>query len=130
MKFHSKPIEEHAEVPLADEGHLEELIAHWTRRETPQRAALEGGNRCYVLSVQRPADADAALAQLEEICGLVDAQGDCVVGRQTYTLSNPDPRTLIRRGVAERIGLEARECGADLLVVDAGLSLSQTRNLE
>lgn len=129
MKFHSKSVEEHPEVPLADDGRLEDLISHWTRREQPQRAALEGGNQCYVLSVHQPGDAGAA-AQLEEITGLVHAQGDHVVGREAYALSRPDPRTLIRRGVAERIGTAARECGADLLVVDAELSPSQTRNLE
>src|SRR5688500_7286803 len=47
MKFHSKPIEEHAEVPLADEGRLEELVTHWTQREAPARPALASGNRCY-----------------------------------------------------------------------------------
>jgi GTP-binding protein HflX len=134
MRFHSKPIDEHVEVPLADEGRLEEIIAHWTRRETPQRAAAEGGNACYVVSVQRcedghPSELEAA-AQLEEICALVLAQGDRVTGRQSHRLIKPDARTLIRRGVAARIGDEARASGADLLVVDAELSPSQTRNLE
>jgi GTP-binding protein HflX len=80
--------------------------------------------------VYRPADADAAAAQLDEITGPVLAQGDRVVGKQTYALSKPDARTLIRRGVAERVGADARDCGADLLVIDAELSPSQTRNLE
>lgn len=128
MKFHSEPVDEHAEVPLADDGQYEELLAHFARRAKPQRSVTEHGNACFVLSVQRRGQAGAA--QLEEITGLVEAQGDRVVGRQTYLLVKPDPRTLLRRGVAERVGLEARECGADLLVVDAELSPSQTRNLE
>ena len=33
MKFQSKPIEEHQEVPLADEGQWEELVARWAEPE-------------------------------------------------------------------------------------------------
>lgn len=130
MKFHSKPIEEHAEVPLADEGRWEGLVERWTGREASRKAGADGGNACYVLAVHRPADARFAGSQLEEITGLVQAQGDRVVGTQSHLLVKPDARTLIRSGVAERIGISARECGADLLVVDAELSPSQTRNLE
>jgi GTP-binding protein HflX len=67
---------------------------------------------------------------LAEILGLVEAQGDSVVGHEQHELVRPDPRTLIRSGVAERIGREARQSGADLLVLDANLSPSQARNLE
>lgn len=130
MKFHSKPVSEHAEVPLADDGRLEELVAHWTRREAPQRALAEGGNACYVVSVHRRPDTDVSGALLDEITGLVEAQGDRVVGEQSLLLIKPTPRTLIRSGVAERVGERARECGADLLVLDAELTPSQTRNLE
>jgi GTPase len=129
MKFHSKPIEEHAEVPLADAGRLEQLISHWTARQ-PTPVAAGSGSGCYVLSVYRRDDADAAQAQLREITGLVDAQGDRVLGAESYLLAKPDPRTFIRSGVAERIGARARECGAGMLVLDAELSPSQTRNLE
>jgi GTP-binding protein HflX len=133
MRFHSKPIAEDAEVPLADDGRLEEMIAHWTRREAPQRARAEDGNRCYVLSVQRregERTRELAPGRLEEICGLVEAQGDRVAGSTIHALVRPDARTLIGRGVAERVGNDARACGADMLVVDAELSPSQTRNLE
>lgn len=129
MKFHSKPIEEHAEVPLADDGRLDELISHWTDRK-PARNAANGGSACYVLSVHRRDDAYAAQAQLAEILGLVAAQGDRVVGAESHLLTKPDARTFIRSGVAERISARARECGADMLVIDAELTPSQTRNLE
>jgi GTP-binding protein HflX len=69
-------------------------------------------------------------AQLAEIVGLVEAQGDRVVGELCHTLVNPDPRTLIRKGVAARIADAARESGADMLVIDAELTPSQARNLE
>jgi GTP-binding protein HflX len=129
MRFHSKPIEEHAEAPLADSGRLEHLISHWSAR-TPTPVAAGSGNGCYVLSVYRREDEPAAQAQLREITGLVDAQGDRVLGSESHLLTKPDPRTFIRSGVAERIGERARECGAGMLVLDAELSPSQTRNLE
>jgi GTPase len=129
MRFHSKPIEEHAEVPLGDAGRLDELVSHWTdRRAGP--GAMRGGNSCYVLSVHRRTEAAGAQAQLAEITALVQAQGDRVVGAESHLLTKPDPRTFVRSGVAERISARARDCGADMLVLDAQLSPSQTRNLE
>lgn len=130
MKFHSKPVEEHPEVPLADEGRWEAIVAHWQRREAPQGAVAPRGNASYVLSVQRRGDAGDPAAQLAEIVSLVETQGDRVVGTELHELHRPDPRTLIRSGIAERIGTAARDAGADLLVVDAELTPSQTRNLE
>jgi GTP-binding protein HflX len=130
MKFHSKPVEEHAEVPLADDGRWEGIVAHWSRREGPRRGPVPSGNACYVLSVHRQGDRGHPSAQLAEINSLVQSQGDRVVGAEAHELHRPDPRTLIRRGVAERVGNHARDRGADLLVIDAELSPSQTRNLE
>ena len=54
MKFHSTPIAEHGEVPLADEGRFEALVAHWTQRERASGAGQDGRSACYVLSVRRP----------------------------------------------------------------------------
>jgi GTP-binding protein HflX len=130
MKFFSKPVEEHTEVPLADDGRWEAIVAHWTRREAPQRGPAPKGNRCYVLAVHRSGDRGEPSAQLAEITSLVESQGDHVVGADVHELHRPDPRTLIRSGVAARIGEQARDRGADLLVIDAELSPSQTRNLE
>lgn len=129
MRFHSKPIEEHAEVPLADDGRLDQLISDFRVRRVENHAAV-GGNACYVLSICRRAEADAATAQLAEITSLVAAQGDRVVGEESHVLVRPEARTFIRSGVAERIARRARELGADMLVIDAELSPSQMRNLE
>ena len=129
MKFQSKPIEEHAEVPLADDGQWEALVSHFRGRAPFQHAVAEGGNACYVLSVQRRSNPHSS-SRLSEIVGLVEAQGDRIVGQQVLTLLRPDPRTLLRSGVAERVGEQARSAGADMLVLDAELSPSQTRNLE
>ncbi len=134
MKIHSKPIEEHAEVPLADDGRWEAIVAHWQRREAPQNdaaaAAASKGNACYLLSVQHRDDAGDPQAQLAELASLVRTQGDRVVGMEMHQLHRPDPRTLVRSGTAQRIGTGARDAGADLLVVDAELTPSQARNLE
>lgn len=130
MKFYSDPIEEHDEVPLADEGRYERLVDFWKTRESGQKTAKAEGNSCFVLCVVRDADPHAQDGQLREICGLVEAQGDHVVASHVHRLTKPDPRTLIRSGVAERVGREALEAGADMLVIDAELSPSQTRNLE
>jgi GTP-binding protein HflX len=129
MKFQSKPIEEHAEVPLGDAGRLDQLASFWDERGS-ERLAARSGNTCYVLSVYRRNEAPAAPARLAEITGLVDAQGDRIAGAESQLLTKPDARTFIRSGVAERISARARECGADMLVLDAELSPSQTRNLE
>jgi GTPase len=128
MKFHSLPLEEHAEVPLADAGRLEDLVSHWTRDDAAARPA--GRNACYVVSVQRRTGGAGSDARLDEMVGLVETQGDRVVGREICWLERPDPRTLIRGGVAQRLAERARACGADLLVLDAELTPSQARNLE
>ncbi|HMR07406.1 MAG TPA: GTPase HflX [Polyangiaceae bacterium] len=133
MKFESNPIEEHGEAPLADDGRLEAAVLEWTRRAqraAPHLTAEDGKNSCFVacLGVW---DSDAVKsAQLGEILALVQAQGDRVVGHATYRLSQPNPRTFIGRGTYENLVEQATECGADLLVLDAELSPSQTRNLE
>ncbi len=130
MRFNSKPIEEHTEVPLADEGRWDALVEHWQQRGPIEAGDAPDRNACYVLSVHPRRRVRVADAQLAEILGLVEAQGDRVVGHEVYELVRPDPRMLVGSGVAERIGGEAREAGADMLVVDAELTPSQTRNLE
>jgi GTPase len=130
MKFHSSSVAESVEVPLADEGLLEALVARFSERAKPGLGHAAGASRCYVLVVQRPDDDDLSEARLAEITGLIDAQGDHVVGSECHLLSKPDPRTLVRVGVAERVAEAARAAGANMLVVDAELSPSQTRNLE
>jgi GTP-binding protein HflX len=83
-----------------------------------------------VLSVYPRHEAASAQARLCEITGLCDAQGDRVVGAESQLLHKPDARTFIRSGVAERSSVNARACGADMLVFDADLLPLQTRNLE
>jgi GTP-binding protein HflX len=130
MKFHSKPIEEHTEVPLADDGRWEEQVAHWEEREAGPDREPEDQNACYVVSVGNWRESTHQQAQLAEILALVQAQGDRIVGHETYRLRKPEPRTYLGSGTCEAIAARAKAAGADMLVLDAELSPSQTRNLE
>ena len=51
MRFNSKPIEEHTEVPLADEGRWDALVEHWQQRGPIEAGDAPERNACYVLSV-------------------------------------------------------------------------------
>lgn len=129
MKFKSKPIPEHEEVPLADEGRLEEIVEH-SKERSAIPTAPEHGNACYVLSVGSERDSLIRGAQLAEIRSLVQAQGDRVVGEEIYHLRKPRPQTLLGKGAAQDVASRALACGANLLVLDAELTPSQMRNLE
>lgn len=126
--FGSKPITEHAEVPLADEGRLEEIVNAWSARKTPAPAHDESA--MYVVSVGQERDPHIRQAQLAEIVALTQSQGGQVVGEEICYLSQPNPRTLLGKGTARDIATRARAHGATMLVLDAELSPSQTRNLE
>ncbi len=131
MKFNSKPIPEHEEVPLADEGRLEKIVELWSHND-----AIPGGhnedtdNASYVLSVGTESDPLIRKAQMDEILNLVRTQGDKIVGNEIYHLSKANPRTLLGKGASREIVARTRSCNANLLVIDAELTPSQTRNLE
>ncbi len=129
LKFSSKSISEHAEVPLADEGRLEKLVAHWSEQQAAPATETEG-TASYVVSVGPERDPAVRAAQLAEIVALVKSQAGRVVGQEICHLSDPNPRTLLGKGTAEDLASRARACGATMLVLDAELSPSQTRNLE
>ncbi len=127
MKFHSEPVPEHREVPLADDGRWEEIVETWSAKDSdvsPEETLV------YVLSVSQDRDPLVQQAQLGEILSLVKAQGHSVVGHEVYYLSKPRPRTLIGKGTSRDVAARARNLGATMLVLDAELSPSQTRNLE
>jgi GTP-binding protein HflX len=128
LKFNSKPVSEHSEVPLADDGELEKLIERFSARDTTKVGPEESA--CYVVSVGADRDPVARAAQLAEIVALVEHQGGRVIGQEIYHLTRPHPRTLLGPGTAQAIAERARERGATMLVLDAELSPSQTRNLE
>jgi len=130
MKVQSRPVGEHAEVPLSDDGRWEEVVRSGLERTAMQGSHARSSCPCYVVSISSSKDRIAAESQQLELCGLVEAQGDAVCGTETIVSSRRDPRTWISCGVAERIAAHAREAGAEMLVLDAELSPSQARNLE
>jgi GTP-binding protein HflX len=128
LKFNSKAVAEHSEVPLGDDGELEKLIE---RSSAPDKVpAGPEGAACYVVSVGPERDPVARAAQLAEIVALVEHQGGQVVGQEIVRLTRPHARTLLGTGTAQAIAERAREQGATMLVLDAELTPSQTRNLE
>jgi len=129
-KFISKPVSEHSEVPLADAGELEKLVLHWRSRAATSDAIDRDSSACYVVSIGHDRDPIAGAAQLAEIVALVQHQGGRIVGQELFHLTRPNPRTLLGKGSARAIAERARERGATMLVLDAELSPSQTRNLE
>lgn len=130
MKFSSKAVAEHAEVPLADAGRLEALVASFEARRPETHATAHEQARCYVASVGAERDPLVRGAQLAEITSLVRSQGSRIVGEEICHLSGPQPRTLLGKGLAQALGERARAQGASMLVLDAELSPSQLRNLE
>lgn len=120
MRFFSQPVPEHEEVPLADDG-------QWENLTNPGREHPPG---VYVLSLVSGTDTRVHQAQLREICELVRAQGDAILGQEIRRLTRPNPGTLLGKGTCREIASRARQCGANLLVLDAELSPSQMRNLE
>lgn len=130
LKFSSKPVAEHAEVPLADEARLEKLVAHWTERQQSPTVDATRDSACYVASVGPGRDPVQRAAQMAEIVALVQGQGGRVVGQEIGHLAEPNPRTLLGKGAAQDLAARARAAGATMLVIDAELSPSQTRNLE
>lgn len=130
MKLYSEPVDEHAEVPLPDEGKWEELIEQWSQRRERTVELTHGQNACYVVSVGKWRSAAHEAAQLGEILGLVKAFGDQVVGHESMRMAKPHPKTWFGTGTCEQVAARARAAGANMLVIDGDLSPSQTRNLE
>ncbi len=126
LKFSSKPISEHAEVPLPDEGRWEEIVSRSLALSQPSNDERIS----YVVSVGSSRDPRVRRAQLAEITSLVKSQGDRIAGEEICHLSEPNPRTLVGKGTAREMAARARAAGATMLVVDAELTPSQARNLE
>jgi GTP-binding protein HflX len=130
LKFNSKPVSEHAEVPLADGGELEKLVEHWRARRAAVVDSDGEGSACYVVSIGAHHDVVTRQAELAEMVALVRHQGGRVVGQELCHLARPNARSLLGKGTAVAIADRARKQGATMLVLDVELSPSQTRNLE
>ena len=121
MQFRSDPVPEHDEAPRLPDEDLDSQIPQFAPN-TPAPS--------YVLSVGAWTSEVHRDAQMGEILGLVEALEHPVVGCESRFLKRPHPKTHIGTGVAREIADRARAAGATLLVLDAPLSPSQTRNLE
>ena len=130
MKFESKPVKEHKEVPLADDGDLENLVENFRNRAARREGSHSSPSGCYVVCVGDWSEDYSRDAQLAEIIGLVRAQGDRVVGSETIKQSGSDPATVLRSGKAKAAAERAVRLDAKMLIVDAELKPSQLRNLE
>ena len=130
LKFNSSAISEHSEVPLADEGQFEKLVEEFRARQSSNRTTESEPLFCYVAAIGSERDPELRAAQLAEIVALVQHQGARVLGQEFHHLTEPNPRSLLGKGTARAMADRARSLGATLLVLDAELSASQTRNLE
>ena len=130
MRFESKPIDEHVEVPLADDGELDNLVERFTQRRARPKVSHSLGNDCYAVCVGDWSADYSRDAQLAEIVGLTKAQGDRVVGSETVYQRHIDPATVLSSGKAKAAADRAVGLGANMLIVDAELKPSQIRNLE
>ena len=101
-------------------------------RATGARHAADDaeGSASYVVSVGPRARSAGPSGAARGDRRLVQSQGGRVVGQEICHLSEPNPRTLLGKGTAQEMAARARSCGATMLVLDAELSPSQTRNLE
>ncbi|MFT5084532.1 MAG: GTP-binding protein HflX, partial [Lentisphaeria bacterium] len=88
MKSQSKPVAEHSEVPLADDGRLEEIAAHWQQRSLPKGQSKNktdsqklSGKRCYIVTIMSPGDLHPE-GKKAEILGLIKALGDRPVSHE------------------------------------------------
>lgn len=88
------------------------------------------GARALVVCPEMGATARNSLARLEEAAGLAAAIGVDVVERQAFRVRQPRPATLFGAGQVEEIAAQARAQDASLIIVDAGLTPIQQRNLE
>ena len=116
LKFNSKPVSEHSEVSLADDGALEKVVEHWSAREASTATLDRDSSACYVVSVGTDRDPIARAAQLAEIVALVQHQGGHIVGQELCQLTRPHPRTLLGTGTARAIADRARASGATMLM--------------
>lgn len=67
---------------------------------------------------------------LDELEGLIDTAGGCVVDRMIQERERPDPSTLVGSGFLDRLGENAEELEAQAVVFDEDLTASQVRNIE
>lgn len=88
----------------------------------------ESGERCLLfhIGLGRPSSSD----EIEEFRALAASAGAAVVAESAVTLRRPNPRYLAGAGSVTALAEQARETGAELVLVSQPLGASQERNLE
>ncbi|HZF10042.1 MAG TPA: GTPase HflX [Thermoanaerobaculia bacterium] len=84
----------------------------------------------FLLGLALPGQGLRVEEHLDELAELARSAGAVVRGRDVQARKAPDPATWIGSGKAESVAAQARQLGADLLLVDDDLSGSQLKNLE
>ncbi len=130
MKLSSDPIGHGGAGDATAYAELPDLPIDPVQTGNSQPAPAPGQTACWLVSVHPEPDSVSARARYAEIEGLATTLYDSVLGGERVALTRPDPRTLLGSGTCLRIAEEARAAGATLLVIDAPLTPSQTRNLE
>lgn len=88
------------------------------------------GAKAIVALPDRGLVARSSEARLDEAAGLAEAIGVDVVEKLAFKLRQPKAATLFGSGQVEQIATSARMAEAELVIVDAGLTPIQQRNLE
>jgi len=105
------------------------LSASATGFERDRGEFARGARAVVVLPDQGGASRDVE-ARLEETAGLAGAIGVVVADRVAFRVRSPKAATLIGSGQVEQLATLVRQEEAGLVVVDAGLTPVQQRNLE
>lgn len=106
---------------------ISSLEAEFLRSAT-EGSEVEEGNRAILIGVynRRTLDYEARMDELEE---LARSAGLFVMSREIQRRDKPDPRYLMGRGKLEQLNMESMQMGVDLLVFDAELTPTQSRNI-
>jgi GTPase len=97
------------------------------KQQTLERAYLVGWARSRRAGVPTGYDPEESLEELRELAASAGAQ---VVGSVLQFSPEPDPATLVGRGKAHEIRVNARAAHTDVIIIDHDLTPTQLRNLE
>ncbi len=94
------------------------------------RRDADGRVRAILVGLELPSAPESFREPLEELRQLADTAGADTVDSFVQRRQKPFPATYIGKGKAEEVAERRRELDAELVIFDADLSPSQSRNLE
>lgn len=103
------------------------LEAEFTKA-SPVVSDVQEGNRAILVGVydHKTMDAEARMDELEQ---LAYSAGLYVLSRELQRRDHPDPRYMLGQGKLEQLIMYSMQLGADMLVFDADLTPTQSRNI-